>query len=100
MFEKILPKKPLSSTNPAFSYQNKIVPHFLSIEELIEKAQTTTESCVHSEQLQVSKQFFKNVAFRGVYQKKYTIEEARKVGIIVDYIAQNRSKKMFSDRAI
>lgn len=72
---------------------------FPPVEELIEKAQSCTESCVLLEQLQVSTQFFKNVAIRGVYNKRYSLEDAKRVGIIVDHIARARAKKLLSSDA-
>jgi hypothetical protein len=77
--------------NPQFS---SITPQFPSIDELIEKAQRTTLSCRLSEQVDVTTVFYKKVALRGMNRQRYSAEEAHKVGIIVDYLADIRRRQL------
>lgn len=97
MFKSIVPTA-FRKVRPA--YESDIRPTFPTVEELIDRAQRTTESCVLVEQLNVSRAFFKSVAVRGLHHKKYSMDDAKKVGIIVDYIAQTKAKELCTADAI
>ena len=71
-----------------------INPQFPPIDELIEKAELTTQSCRLYEQVDVTSLFYKKVAMRGVNNQRYSPEEARKVGIIIDYLADIRRRQL------
>lgn len=71
-----------------------ITPQFPSIDELIEKAQKTTLSCRLSEQVDVTTVFYKKVALRGLNRHRYSAEEAHRVGVIVDYLADVRRRQL------
>ena len=101
MLSNIIPLAfPFSSRSQRPRYEADIRVSFPPVEELINRAQRTTESCIHIEQLLVSRDFFKSVAARGFYHKRYTQDDAKKVGIIVDYIAQARARELSTADAI
>jgi len=79
---------------PKPRFQTKLKPHFPPIEELISKAERTTLSCKFSEQIDVSRTFYKEVALRGLNYRRYSIDDAKRVGIIVDYIAETRRRQL------
>lgn len=97
MLGKLLPFSPRTR---ARQYEFDIRPTFPPVDELIARAQRCTESCVLMEQVDVSRHFFKNVALRGVYLKHYSLDEARRVSIIVDFIAQDRVSRLYPTEAI
>src|SRR4051812_9368510 len=97
MLNKLIPALARKSSH---NFEMDIKPSYPPIHELIERAEKCTESCVHPEQAEVSRHFFKTVAMRGFFQKRYSIDEAKRVGIIVDYIAQAKRKKTFFNEAI
>lgn len=80
------------ATQPRFMTDLK--PHFPSVEELLAKAERTTQSCRLSEQIDVSRLFYKDVAIRGLNSRRYSVEEAKRVGIIVDYLAETRRRQL------
>ncbi|MEN9529137.1 MAG: hypothetical protein RI932_1010 [Pseudomonadota bacterium] len=79
-------------TQPRF--MTDLRPHFPSVDELLAKAEKTTQSCRLSEQIDVSRLFYKDVAIRGLNSRRYSIEEAKRVGIIVDYLAETRRRQL------
>lgn len=81
-------------------FTEQINPQFPPIEELIQKAEKTTQSCRLYEQVDVTNLFYKKVAMRGVNNQKYSPEEAQKVGIIIDYLADIRRKQLTQADAV
>lgn len=77
-----------------FVFENDIKPQFPNVEKLLEKAEKCTNSCVHVDQVIVSRNFFKTVAMRGVYSRKYSLEEVRRASILIDYMAENRARQL------
>ena len=75
-------------------------PRYPSVDELLAKAEKTTLSCKLSEQIDVSRLFYKDVALRGLNCRKYSVEEAKKVTIILDYIADTRRRQLAPADAI
>jgi hypothetical protein len=75
-------------------FTERINPQFPPIDELIQKAERTTRSCRLYEQVDVTNLFYKKVAMRGVNNQRYSAEEAQKVGIIIDYLADIRRKQL------
>ena len=75
-------------------FVSELKPCYPSIEELLAKAERTTLSCRLTEQIDVSRLFYKDVALRGLNCRKYSVEEAKKVGIIVDYLAETRRRQL------
>jgi hypothetical protein len=75
-------------------YLTELKPRFPSVDELLAKAERTTQSCRLSEQIDVSRLFYKDVAIRGLNSRKYSVEEAKRVGIIVDYLAETRRRQL------
>jgi hypothetical protein len=72
----------------------EIKPMFLSVEELISKAQKVTDSCYLREQVFVSSAFFKRVVNRGLVVQEYSEEEAVRLFHIVDYMATNKLTRL------
>jgi len=81
-------------------FTEQINPQFPPIEELIQKAEKTTQSCRLYEQVDVTNLFYKKVAMRGVNNQRYSPEEAQKVGIIIDYLADIRRKQLTQADAV
>ncbi len=77
---------------PRFS--TDLRPVYPSIDELLAKAERTTLSCKLSEQIDVSRLFYKEVALRGLNSRKYSIDDAKRVGIILDYLAETRRRQL------
>ncbi len=69
-------------------------PHYPPIDELIAKAERTTLSCRLAEQIDVSRLFYKEVALRGLNSRKYSVDEAKRMGIIIDYLAETRRRQL------
>lgn len=90
--------KPLKLVRPRFLTDLK--PHYPPIDELIAKAERTTLSCKFSEQVDVSRLFYKEVAIRGLNSRRYSVDEAKRVGIILDYIAETRRRQLTSADAV
>jgi hypothetical protein len=86
------------STRPRYDFD--IQPVYPPVDELIERAERITESCVLLEQVNVSCRFFKDVAVRGVYSKNYSTEDGRKVTIIVDHMLKRKMRNLYSVDAI
>lgn len=88
--------------------QKRVKPRFLTdlkpfyppIDELIATAERTTLSCKFSEQIDVSRLFYKEVAIRGLNSRKYSVDEAKRVGIIIDYLAETRRRQLSPADAI
>ena len=78
---------------PQFDFD--IRPTFPPVEDLIEKAEKMTDSCFLREQVDVSSKFIKEVALRGVYNKRYSLDELRKVSVLVDYMARRKMKQLY-----
>lgn len=81
-------------------FTEPINPQFPPIDELIRKAEKTTQSCRLYEQVDVTHLFYKRVAMRGVNSQRYSPEEAHKVGIIIDYLADIRRKQLTQADAV
>jgi hypothetical protein len=77
-----------------------IRPTFPPVEELIEKAERLTDSCVLLEQVNVGGRFIKDVAIRGVYSKNYSPEDAKRVSILVDHMVKKKIRKLYAADAI
>ena len=88
----------LRSNRSRFEFD--IHPKYPPVEELIERAEKITDSCVLLEQVNVSSRFIKDVAIRGVYSKSYSAEEARKVSIIVDHLVKRKMRKLYAADAV
>jgi hypothetical protein len=88
----------LRSTPSSFEFD--IRPKYPPVEELIERAERITESCVLLEQVNVSSRFLKDVAIRGVYSKSYSTEEAQRVSIIVDHLVKRKMRKLYAADAM
>ena len=88
----------LRSKRSGFEFD--IQPNYPPVEELIERAERLTDSCVLLEQVNVSSRFIKDVAIRGVYAKTYSTEEARKVSIIVDHLVKRKMRMLYSADAV
>jgi hypothetical protein len=73
-----------------------IRPSFPPVEDLIEKAEKMTDSCFLKEQVDVGSKFIKEVALRGVYNKKYSLDELRKVSILVDHMARRKMRQLYN----
>lgn len=82
------------------SYEFDIRPTFPPVEELIERAERLTESCVLLEQVNVSGRFIKDVALRGVYSKRYSPEDAKRVSLIVDHMVKRKIRTLYAADAI
>lgn len=84
-----------------FQFENNIVPVFPDVDFLLEKAERCTTSCVHADQVLVSRNFFKSLAWRGAYSRKYTEAEVKRVATILDYMAETRMRQLSrTDRMI
>jgi len=81
-------------------FMTDLRPKYPSIDELLAKAEKTTLSCKLSEQIDVSRLFYKEVALRGLHNRKYSVEDAKRVGIIVDYLAETRRRQLAPADAI
>lgn len=88
----------LKKRRPAYEFN--IQPIYPPVEELIERAERITDSCVLLEQVTVSSRFIKDIAIRGVYAKTYSTEEARKVTIIVDHLVKRKMRTLYAADAI
>jgi hypothetical protein len=94
-------KHPLAFLRPKRArFEFDIRPTFPPLEDLIERAERITESCVLLEQVDVSGRFIKDVAIRGVYSKKYSPEEAKKVSIIVDHMVKRKIRTLYAADAV
>jgi hypothetical protein len=69
---------------------------FPPVDELIERAEKITDSCYLVEQVDVSQKFIKNVALRGLYNKRYSMDELKKVSILVDHIVRRKMKQLYN----
>lgn len=78
-----------------FQYSLDIAPQFPDVESLLQKAERCTKSCVHVDQVIVSRDFFKSVALRGAWSKKYSQDEVKKAAIILDYMAEVKSRELY-----
>ena len=90
--------RPAKHVRPRFF--TDLRPRYPSVDELLAKAEKTTLSCKLSEQIDVSRLFYKDVALRGLNCRKYSVEEAKKVTIILDYIADTRRRQLAPADAI
>lgn len=84
--------KPEKVAKPRFMTDLK--PVYPPMEELIAKAERTTLSCKLSEQIDVSRLFYKEVALRGLNSRRYSVDEAKRMGIIIDYLAETRRRQL------
>lgn len=82
------------------TFTTKLYPVYPALEDLLAKAEKTTLSCKLAEQIDVARVFYKDVALRGLNNQKYSVEEAKRFGIIVDYIAETRRRQLTSADAI
>jgi hypothetical protein len=88
----------LQDNTPRFEFD--IRPQFPPVEELLDKAERMTESCVLLEQVNVSGQFIKDVALRGVFSKKYSLDEAKRVSIVVDHMVKRKIRTLYASDAM
>ena len=75
-------------------YDFAIEPRFPAVEELIERAERITQSCYLQEQVNVSARFLKDVAVRGLMQRIYSLEDTKKVSILVDHMAKRKMREL------
>jgi len=88
----------LRSSKQRFEFD--IRPTYPPVEELLEKAERITDSCVLLEQVNVSGRFIKEVAIRGVYSKRYSPEEAKRVSLIVDHLVKRKMRTLYAADAV
>lgn len=62
--------------------------------ELIAKAERTTNSCLFLEQVDVSKRFYQDVVLRGVRDNVYSENEFQKASLLLDYIASQKTRTL------
>jgi hypothetical protein len=75
-------------------FRTELKPHYPPMAELIATAERITLSCKLAEQIDVSRIFYKEVALRGVNSRKYSVDEAKRMGIIIDYLAETRRRQL------
>lgn len=88
---KILGHSRVSSSK---KFESDIRPTFPNVELLLQQAERCTNSCVHPEQIHISRKFFKAVAIRGAYSKRYTLEEVKRAATLIDYMADVRARQI------
>ncbi|MFZ9519271.1 MAG: hypothetical protein ACO3A4_02235 [Silvanigrellaceae bacterium] len=97
-FSKLFGGSATKQVQPRF--RTDLRPKYPSIEDLIAKAESTTLSCKLSEQIDVSRLFYKEVALRGLNSRHYSTDDAKRMGIIIDYLAENRRRQLAPADAI
>ncbi|NBW81457.1 hypothetical protein EBR21_06855 [bacterium] len=97
-FSKLFGSSSTKQVKPRF--RTDLRPNYPSIEDLIAKAERTTLSCKLSEQIDVSRLFYKEVALRGLNSRRYSVDEAKRMGIIIDYLADTRRRQLAPADAI
>ena len=91
MLKKILPIADRQEQNV---YLNKYHVEYPPLDALLAKAERCTESCIFPDQVNVSRDFYKSIALRAAFQRKYSMEEAARAGVILDYMAQRKFAKL------
>ena len=91
MLRKILPNADRQEQNV---FINKYRVEFPPLEALLAKAERCTESCIFPDQVNVSRDFYKSIAMRAAFQRKYSMEEAARAGVIIDYMSQRKFAKL------
>lgn len=84
--------KGLSSRKANFDFDIK--PQFPTVEILLAQAERCTNSCVHPDQVGISRNFFKAVAIRGAYSKRYSLDEVKRAAMLIDYMAEVRARQI------
>jgi hypothetical protein len=69
---------------------------FPSINELIERAERITESCILPDQVVVGRNFLLDVARRGTQMRKYTEHDLEMIQVLVDHMASRKATRLYS----
>ncbi len=69
------------------------LPNF---EDLVARAERLTESCVHPDQVIVSRDFVLNVARRAWERKIYSDRQVLMLSTLVDHMAKRRTRKIIA----
>lgn len=88
MLEKILPQTRNNDSRSNLS--RGVIP----VEDLIQHAHKLTESCIHLDQVMISRDFVIGVARRCAKQGKYTMDDVWRIGIVVNTMAENKVRRI------
>lgn len=72
------------------------LPNF---EDLVARAERMTDSCVHPDQVIVSRDFVLNVARRAWERKIYNERQVLMLNTLVDHMARRRTRKIIAQGA-
>lgn len=75
---------------------SEIKVQFPSINELIERAERITESCIFPNQVVVGRNFLLDIARRGTQMRKYSEHDLEMLHVLVDHMANRKSARLFS----
>jgi hypothetical protein len=74
----------------------EIKVQFPPINELIERAERITESCILPDQVIVGRNFLLNIARRGTQMRQYSEHDLEMLHVLVDHMANRKAARLFS----
>jgi hypothetical protein len=91
--ERVMFKKFVGNTEVTPFEMKVDLPNF---EDLVARAERLTESCVHPDQVIVSRDFVLNVARRAWERKIYSDRQVLMLSTLVDHMAKRRTRKIIA----